>query len=80
MGTDLTPHGHRDKRVYKIKVQNDEAHAVLGRNQAENSRDTAALAILGQMRSGRVLPIKKGTVTQKELHNAVVVHCQGFHV
>lgn len=33
------------------------------RNQTENSRDTAVLAILGQMRSGRVLPIKKGTVT-----------------
>lgn len=35
----------------------------------ENSRDTAGPAIPGQMRSGRALP-SKGTVTQKELHNA----------
>lgn len=32
------------------------------------------------MRSGRALPIEKGTVTQKELHNAAVTHCQGFYV
>lgn len=30
VGTDLTPHGHRDRRVYGIKVQGDEVHAVLG--------------------------------------------------
>lgn len=30
VGTDLTPRGHRDKRVYGIKVQSDEVHAVLG--------------------------------------------------
>lgn len=30
VGTDLTPHGHRDKRAYGIKVQSDEVHAVLG--------------------------------------------------
>lgn len=30
VGTDLTPRDHRDKRVYRIKVQRDEVHAVLG--------------------------------------------------
>lgn len=33
VGTDLTPHGHGDKRAYVIKVQGDEVHAVLGESR-----------------------------------------------